>query len=105
MAAGEDPAPATVEGAPDETLILPVKPIRDVNYSFPLSLLRNDGRRKGDPTPQGRAAPGTPTGSAPLDVQTEPSEMTSGLGVLSVLNMSVPNLQAYSCPSNKGPSS
>ena len=86
MIAGEDPAPANhdIEGAPEDGLLfLHCQPIRDVNYPFPLSLSCNDGRRKDDPTPQGRAAPGTPTGSAILDVQTEPSEMTSGKGVTS----------------------
>ena len=52
---------------------------------------------KGDPTPQGRAAPGTPTGSAPLDVQTEPSEMTSGSGLVSV-PLSVPLTSSYTSP-------
>ena len=79
MAAGEDPAPVTVEGAPDETLILPVKPIRALPNTFPLSVVYvRTATEKGDPTPQGRAAPGTPTGSALMGSKTEPSEMTSG---------------------------
>ena len=41
------------------------------------------------------------------DVNTGPSEMTSGSGVVSVLNTSVPTLitSAYSCPVTEGPSS
>ena len=49
-----------------------------ITNPFPLSFLSSDGKEKGDPTPQGRAAPGTPTGSALMGSKTEPSEMTSG---------------------------
>ncbi len=83
VAAGEDPAPVNfIDGAPDEKkieeIILTAKPIRALpNVQLPLSFIINDGRRKGDPTPQGRAAPGTPTGSALLGSEIGSSEMRS----------------------------
>ncbi len=66
-----------IDGAPDQHLFLPAKPIRVISNPFPLSFLSSDVIEKGDPTPQGRAAPGTPTGSAHMGSKIGSSEMRS----------------------------
>jgi hypothetical protein len=95
----------TINGAPNDEklkdyhLFLPVVPVRDCNISLPLSVVYSrNAPEKGDPTPQGRAAPGTPTGSAHIDVHTGLSEIVgAGSGVVSV-PLSVPLTSSYTSP-------
>ena len=93
VTAAEVAAPSIViSGAPDDKktkddhLFLPVAPIRDCYIPFPLSVVYSrNAPEKGDPTPQGRAAPGTPTGSADLGSKAEPFENV-GAGSVALQN-------------------
>ena len=100
VAAEVAPAQSSIARGPD---IKCVEPIRDVIIYIGPDPATDAMGQLGGPSTSDSKIEG-PTHN--FDVNTEPSEMTCGSGVVSVLNPSVPITltSSYSCPENKGPS-